>query len=143
MSKIRQWFIANRLSLNVKKTKHIFFHKNSAKDYIPLKLPDIQIANKTIEKTFLIKFLGVMLDENITWKDHIYTAENKIEKNLGLLYRAKQLLNEESLKITYFSHIHSNLNDVNVAWASTHYTKLKTTHFQKKTQRGLYLMNTF
>ena len=115
MSKIRQWFIANRLSLNVKKTKHTFFHKNSAKDSIPLKLPDIQIANKTIQKMFLIKFLGVMLDENITWKDHIYTIENKIEKNLGLLYRAKQLLNEESLKITYFSHIHSNLNYVNVA----------------------------
>ena len=93
LSKIRQWFIANRLSLNAKKTKYAFFHKNSAKDNIPLKLQDLQIANKTIERTFTIKFLGVMLDENITWKDHIHTTEKKTAKNPGLLYRAKQLLN--------------------------------------------------
>ena len=36
LSKIRQWFIANRLSLNAKKTKYTFFHKKSAKDNIPL-----------------------------------------------------------------------------------------------------------
>ena len=43
-----------------------------------------------------------MRDENITWKDHIHTIEKKGTKNLGLLYHAKQLLNEESLKIVYF-----------------------------------------
>ena len=99
LSKIRQWLIANRLSLSAKKTKYTLFHKNSAKDNIPFKLPDLQIANKTTERTFSIKFLEVMLDENIIWKDHIHTIENKTAKSLGLLYRAKQLLNEESLKL--------------------------------------------
>ena len=61
LPKIRQYLIANRLLLNAKKTKYTFFHKNSAKVNIPLKLPDLQIANKTIERTFSIKFLGVML----------------------------------------------------------------------------------
>ena len=84
LSKIRQWFIANRLSLNAKKTKYTFSHKNSAKDNIPLKLPDLKIANKIIERTFSIKFLGIMLVENITWKDHIHTIEKKIAKTLGL-----------------------------------------------------------
>ena len=66
LSKIRRRLIANRLSLNAKKTKHAFFHESSVKDNIPLKLPDLQIANKTIERKFSIKFSGVMLDENIT-----------------------------------------------------------------------------
>ena len=66
LSKIRQWFIANRLSLNAGKNKYTFFHKNSAKDSRPLKLPNLQIANKTIERTFLITFLAVILHENIT-----------------------------------------------------------------------------
>ena len=35
-----------------------------------------------------------MLDGNVTWKDHMHTIEKKIAKNLGLLYRAKQLLNK-------------------------------------------------
>ena len=30
-----------------------------------------------------IKFLGVMIDENITWEDHIHTIEKKLAKNLG------------------------------------------------------------
>ena len=120
------------MSLNAKKTKYTFFHKNLAKDNIPLKLPDLQIANKTIERTFSIKFLGVMLDENIRWKDHIHTIEKKDSKNLGLFYRTKQLLNEKSLKILYLPYIHSCLNYANVAWASTYYTKLKTIHYQKK-----------
>ena len=62
LSKAIQWFVANRLSLNAKKTKYTFFHKNSAKDNIPLKLPDFQIGNETIERTFSIQLLGVMLE---------------------------------------------------------------------------------
>ena len=49
--------------------------------------------------------------------------EKKIAKNLGLLYRLKQLLNKEYLNIIYFSYIHSYLNYA-VTWASTYYTKL-------------------
>ena len=48
-----------------------------------------------------------MLDEHISWIDHIRTVENKIAKNLLLLYRASQFLNEDSFKTVYFSHIHS------------------------------------
>ena len=80
----------------------------------------------------MVKFLGVTLDEKITWKDHIHTIEKKVTKDIGLLYRAKQLLNEESLKIVYFSYIHSHLNYANVACASTYYTKLKTIRYQQK-----------
>ena len=52
-----------------------------------------------------IKFSGVMIDECITWKDHIGTVENKIAKNLGWLYRAKELLNSSSPKSIYFLYI--------------------------------------
>ena len=63
LEKLGDWFTANRLSLNIKKTKYTFFHKNSVKDNIPLKLPDLHISNKSIERKSSIKFLGVMLDE--------------------------------------------------------------------------------
>ena len=61
----------------LKKLNIHFFHKNLPKDNIPLKLLDLQKANKTIDRTFSIKFFGVMLDKNITWKDHIHTFTNK------------------------------------------------------------------
>ena len=66
-----KWFRANRLLLNIRKTKYTFFHKNSVKDNIPLKLPELKIANRAIERTNAIKFLGVLLDENSTWENRI------------------------------------------------------------------------
>ena len=47
-----------------------------------------------------MKFLGVILGESISWKDHIRTVKNKIAKSIGLLYWAKQLLILSSLKDT-------------------------------------------
>ena len=86
----------------LKKTNIHFFHKNSVKDNIPLKLPELKIANRTIEGTNAIKFLGVLLDENITWKNHICSVEKKLARNIGLLYRVKYLLDESSLKTVIF-----------------------------------------
>ena len=73
-----------------------------------------------------------MLDENVNWQEHIRTVENKIAKNIGLLYRAKYLLNKASLKCIYFAYIHSYLNYANIAWASTYRTKLKAIYLLQK-----------
>ena len=132
LDKIGEWFKANKLSLNVKKTKYTFFHKHSIKDDIPLKLPALKIANREIERTNAIKFLGILLDENISWKNHIRSVEKNLAKNTGLLHRAKYLLDDSSLKTIYFSYIHSYLNYANIAWGSTYRTKLKTIHYHQK-----------
>ena len=39
-----------------------------------------------------IKFLGVLLDENLLWKDHIKYNGNKISKNTGILYKGRDCL---------------------------------------------------
>ena len=66
-----------------------------------------------------------MLDEIISWKEHFKTVENKLFKSIGLLCKSKQLLDNESLKSKYLSHVHSYLNYANIAWESTNPTKLK------------------
>ena len=104
LQKISQWFISSKLSLNVTKTKYSFFHKLSKKDNIPLVLPKLSICNKRSES---IKFLGVFLDENLTWKDHIRYLENKIAKKIGLLFRSKPYLTKKCLLSLYYSYIHT------------------------------------
>ena len=73
LNRIGQWFKANKLSLNFKKIKYTFFHKNSSKGDISLKLAKLKIANKTIERKKSINLLGIMLHENISWRIHICT----------------------------------------------------------------------
>ena len=139
LNRIKEWFHANKLSINVSKTKYTLFHSANKKDKIPLELPLLKIDNNKIERETSIKFLGVILDENISWKKHIETVENKISKNMGILGKVSNLLNTKCLKNVYFSLIHSYINYANIAWASTHQTKLKSINSkQKQCSRYIY-----
>ena len=53
-------------------------------------------------------------------------------KNIGLLYPAKYLLNESSLRCIYFGYIHSYLNYVNIVWDIIYQAKLKSVHLLQK-----------
>ena len=87
--KIGDSFKANKLSLNNRKTKYTIFYKKSSKNDLPLKLPALKIADNNIEGKAVIKFLGVMLGKNIAWEEHIYIAETKPAKIIGVLYCTK------------------------------------------------------
>ena len=66
LQNINEWFISNKLSLNVKKTsKFSIFHKASGRDYLPLVLPKLFINIQVIKRQSSIKFLGILLDENL------------------------------------------------------------------------------
>ena len=125
LEKINKWLQLNKLSLNTDKTKFIFFHKPNERDDIPLKLPNLIIDQKTIQRVDSIKFLGVLLDENLTWKNHICDINKKNSKSIGILYKAKLLLNQKCLKDIYYAFIHSYLNYANICLASTNTNKLK------------------
>ena len=75
LEKVGEWFRINKLSLNVTKTNYTLFHNNSTKDKLSLKMHELKIGNSIIKRKSSVKFLGVMLDENISRKDHIKTIE--------------------------------------------------------------------
>ena len=77
LKRVQIWFNANKLSLNVSKTKYSFFHSSAYKDKIPLRLPTLEINNIIIKRDPTMKFLGVLLDENLNWKTHISCIEKK------------------------------------------------------------------
>ena len=140
LKKIEEWFKCNKLSLNTKKTKYTLFHKTSRRDNLPLKLPKVILNDSEIKKEDSIKFLGVILDEHLNWNKYISTVVNKISKNIGIIRRAKPFLDFSSLKKLYYSFIHSYLNYCNLAWASTHKTKLKKV-FSKQKQACRIIFN--
>ena len=78
LTNVSSWFNANKLSLNVKKDS--FFQKSSKKDNISLRLPNLNINGFTVKSESSIMFLGVCIDENLTWRDRIHTVENNIAK---------------------------------------------------------------
>ena len=82
LEKIAIWFQANKLSLNESKTKFTLFHKSWDIDNLPLKLLILTIKNFEIKRTTSIKSLVILVDENLTWNDHIHILEYKLSKIL-------------------------------------------------------------
>src|SRR6218665_2001628 len=75
---LEDWFRANRLSLNIDKTNYVAFHTpNKNVDYIQNK---IHIKNKIITQSTVTKFLGIYMDEGLTWSQHINSTANKVAK---------------------------------------------------------------
>ena len=85
----------------LKKQVLFFFKKPSNKDNIPLLLPNLTINNHKIKQEESIKFQVVLLNENLTWKKHLKKSENKCTKNIGLLFKANQNLNEKCVLAVY------------------------------------------
>ena len=87
LSNISHWFNSSKISLNADKTKFTLFHKVRQRENIPLVLPNFKINSTPIKRVDHIKFLKVLFDENLTWKNHTNLIENKISKSLGILHQ--------------------------------------------------------
>ena len=59
--------------------------------------------NSIITRVRATKFLGVIIDEKLTWKDHISLVRSKLAKTVGIVYRVRHLLNRSALFILYCS----------------------------------------
>ena len=124
LKKISEWFWANKLSLNEDKTTFTPFHRIQDINNLHLRLPILKINDYDIKRSSPIKFLRVLVDEHLSWSDHINILENKLSENLSLLYKSKHFLNANGIKSLYYSFLHSYLNYGNIAWCSTSMTKI-------------------
>ena len=88
---VKRWLDANKLSLNITKTNYIIFY--SSVDSTPLNIA-IKIGKKHITKVKYIKFLGVLLDEHLTWRYHITELSKKLARTCGILFKVRGLLQE-------------------------------------------------
>ena len=77
LQKINEWFEANKLSLSVGKTKYSLFDKPSRKDDLLLLLPRLLMKKYKVERVKSNNFLGVLINENLSWKDHIKYIESR------------------------------------------------------------------
>ena len=115
IKKIMTWLQANKLTLNIGKTKYMVFH-NPQRQINENFLPKIMINNQQIERVNEFVFLGITINSNCNWKNHIFTTSKKISKTIGLLTKLKFMLPKQCLKMIYFALIHSYLNYGILLW---------------------------
>ena len=83
----------------------------------------ILLDNGEIKQVNEIVFLGVILDEHLTWKSHINYVSNKISKSIGIIRKSSYFLLKQSLFITQWC-IHTYIIVISYIWASTYPSNL-------------------
>lgn len=118
---------------NVSKTQFIIFKAKNKKISHNI---EIQINKQIIEQVNNTKFLGLIIDKELTWKQHIKLVETKISKMSGILVRTRRYISLRTLKTIYNALIYPYLTYCNILWASTYVTRLKGIYkIQKKILR--------
>ena len=143
INKLYNWFSANNLSLNAGKTKYIVIREPyyDKSDITGLSLsingvPLSQIGNAYGEKS--TKFLGIYIDEFLTWNHHLTHINNKISRALFMIRQAKHFLPVASLRTLYFAMIHPHISYGILAWGNATQTTLKRTiTLQKRALRTI------
>ena len=128
LDKVDVWLKHNKLSLNVEKTKCMTFHTCQKK----IELLQLSIDGKPIEHVQYFKFLGILFDENLTWKCHINMVTNKLSKVIGILNRLKHVYPQNALLSIYHPLFTTHLNYGLLLWG-THVNRVSK--LQKKTVR--------
>ena len=99
LENVSTWFKSNKLPLNIDKTKWYLFHPLSKKQFLPQTLPNLLIEDIHIKREHVTKFLGVFIDENLSWKQHIKILSSKISKSIGILYESRNELSKQCLNL--------------------------------------------
>ena len=99
MIKLKRWFDENKLLLNLKKTKFMVF-TNRKKEEI-----ELSFAGESIERVSVFRFLGVILEDKLTWKNHIAYVKAKVAKSIYILNKVKFVLDINTLRILYCTFI--------------------------------------
>ena len=131
LAKVLDWLLANKLIINLTKTHTMLFTNKRVDRSIR-----IQANNTILEQKKECKFLGVIVDDDISWKGHINHISNKISKTIAILRLLKYTFPKHILKTLYMSLIQPYLNYCNVIWGAADQTIIEPIFLlQKKALR--------
>jgi len=107
MTQLHQWFKSNKLTLNAEKSNFVVF-RSKRKNLT--NIPDqLQFENQKIDRKNSVKYLGVTLDEHLTWNEHILDLCNKLKRHFKTFYCIRRYLNKEQVKSIYYALIYSHI----------------------------------
>ena len=137
LNKLNRWFQSNKLSLNTKKSNIMLFETHIKTNQYKNKLK-VSLNNIEIECVNACKFLGVTIDQNLTWENHITELAKKCSSSIGILYKMKNFLPEKALLGLYNTLVLSHINYGITAWSCAGVSAKTRLHIlQKRAMRAI------
>ena len=136
LAKVGDWFSANRLIVNMKKTNYMVFKgRNTSYNLDDL---HVQLNNVHLTRVHTTKFLGVHIDDSLGWKSHVSYVASKMASVLGILHVVKKMLPQRILMNIYNTLILPHLSYATIIWGNCPKTLInRLVVLQKKALRAI------
>ena len=118
--KINDWMKLNKLTINYDKTNYIIFTNKKLNTNVNIKL-----EGHTLKQVKETKYLGVILNEKLNWEPHISFIRNKLVKASYLLSKLRHYVDISTLKMIYYSLVHSHISYCITTWGGAPPTTIK------------------
>ena len=102
------WCLYNRLTINYKKTCFVLFRTKNKK--LPNHLQNIKIDDIVINRVTVTKYLGIYMDEHLTWETHITHLCKSLMKYFGIFKKLKDSITKDIARKLYYAFIYSRID---------------------------------
>lgn len=125
VNELINWTELNHMALNPDKTKSMYITTRQKRKKISSPFPPLYIKEKEIEEVDSHKILGVFVDKDLLWTNHISYIGKRISQKLYQLSKIKKFLDLESRKIFFHAHILSILDYASTLWDNASENNMK------------------
>ena len=140
LKKVSNWLASNKLSLNVSKSNFMHFTPSKRENMVVTPILD----NTPVEEKETTKYLGVFIDNELNWKQHIQYVKTKLSKALGVISKIKYFTSKKVLTNLYYSFVQPYINYNLLNWSSANVSTLQCiTNCIKKAVRIIASKNKF
>ena len=122
LAHVETWLNTNKLSLNISKSNFVIFHPPQKKVNDPMKL---YVNDTLLEEKNHVKYLGIMMDNNLNWKSHATYIAKKNKGSIGILSKLRYYVTHDTLITLYFALLYPFLIYGILIWGNTYPTNIK------------------
>ena len=140
LEKVINWTELNHMSLNSEKTKCMYVSARQKRQKMDTKFKPLQIGTNVVEEVNSVKTLGVIIDRDLSWKEHTSFLVKRISTKLFQLSRIKHFLDLHSRKLFFFGHILPIVDYASTVWDSCSENNFNTIHRMYKRALKLVLL---
>ena len=118
VNKLVEWTNLNHMSLNPQKTKCMCVTTRQKRQNQVSSLNPIYISNERVTEVESHKVLGVTIDNNLSWSDHVHILSKKVSQKVFQLSKIKHFLDIHARKQFFHAHIQSLIDYASTLWDS-------------------------
>ena len=100
LAKLFDWFTANKLTLNTDKTCYTVFSNAKKKPRVTLSLNGTEVLGVSVSK-----YLGIYLDENLNWKNHVSHIITKLNQLSGAFHYLAKYIDNDRINQIYYAYV--------------------------------------